>query len=105
MLHSLVGSKIRLASWLGCWRRFADHRTDKTPYFSGASTLNGTSGGDTVMNIAVFLDTTSDIILAEANRSTYGLRSALIAALECTRVQSRHDLPQRRRGHTPIATW
>ena len=39
-----MGSKIRLASWLGCVMYFADQLM--TPYFSGRSTLNGTPGGD-----------------------------------------------------------
>ena len=43
-LHSLVGSKIRLASWLSCVIYFTDQLL--TPYFSGGSTLNGTPGGD-----------------------------------------------------------
>ena len=43
-LHSLVGAKIRLASWLGCVSYFTDQLL--TTYFSGASTLNGTPGGD-----------------------------------------------------------
>ena len=41
---ALVGSKIRLASWLGCVIYFTDQLM--TPYFSGGSTLNGTPGGD-----------------------------------------------------------
>ena len=45
-LHSLVESKIRLGSWLGCVSYFVDQLTDDTPYFSGASTINGTPGGD-----------------------------------------------------------
>ena len=43
-LHSLVGSKIRLASWLGCVIYFTDRLM--TPYFSGGCTVNGTPGGD-----------------------------------------------------------
>ena len=39
-----MGSKIRLASWLGCVIYFTDRLL--TPYFSGASTLNSTPGGD-----------------------------------------------------------
>ena len=43
-LHSLVGSEIRLVSWLGCVIYFTDQLM--TPYFSGGCTLNGTPGGD-----------------------------------------------------------
>ena len=39
-----MGSKIKLASWLGCVIYFTDQLL--TPNFSGASTLNGTPGGD-----------------------------------------------------------
>ena len=39
-----MGSKIRLACWLGCVIYFTEQLM--TPYFSGGSTLNGTPGGD-----------------------------------------------------------
>ena len=37
-----MGSKIRLASWLGCVIYFTDQLL--TPYLSGGSTMNGTGG-------------------------------------------------------------